>query len=636
VSRAALLVGAVVLGLLASGGGAVGASERGVARNRTAVTVASQGALPSPVPIRAEPEGVALGDPAFTPVPGARADYGRLGGTVYEIEIPEHWNHKLVLFMHGFGELAPVTRASPPHIRRYLIDQGYAWGSSSFSSTSLIPGRAADETAALWDLFARRYGRPVRTYLTGTSMGGQATNIAAERYGDRFDGGLALCGASGQTSAVGITTNFFVAAAWAAGVTQAEYDASPGVSELIHQRIQPALRDASVHRRFEDMVISLTGGPRAFDRPGFEIEEPTNWHRAELSLSAGLAENRDVRYPDPAFDRQAIRLHTNAAARQAFLAGSETTGHLEMPLLTLHTTGDEQVPINEAQLYQREVDAAGSQHRMVQRVMRDPGHCGFTDDEEAASFEALVAWVERGHRPSGTNVLTHDLRHLDRTYERLPRPGTPEGNTVPGAQDRVVFHGALTVDGQPADARYLGAIVVDRGLSTACQLTLPQVTGGRFAITVMGNAESAGCGAPGARVYLWVSTDSGQLYSRDGIAWPRTGRSVSASVNFLTQSPAGSAPPTVIFAGAALRPDGRYLLPGTRVEAYIGRTRCGVASTRRTGSFSGFILSVAGPDSVAACSLGAPVTFRVAGRLTPETAVNAARSGNAFDLTLAG
>src|SRR5262249_28052068 len=161
------------------------------------------------------------------------------------------------------------------------IDQGYAWGASSFSSTSLIPGRAADETAALWDLFARRYGRPLRTYVTGTSMGGGATNLAAERYGNRFDGGLALCGASGQTAAVGITTNFFVAAAWAAGVTQAEYDASPSILDLIQHRIQPALRDPAVHRRFEDRAIALTGGPRAFDRAGFEIEEATNWRRAE-------------------------------------------------------------------------------------------------------------------------------------------------------------------------------------------------------------------------------------------------------------------------------------------------------------------------------------------------------------------
>ena len=232
------LTGLTVVALLAAAGRAGTGGAQPVV-HLAPISVASQRSLPPPVPIRPEPDGVTLGDPTFTALPGARADFGRLGGTVYQIEIPVRWNHKLVLFMHGFGELAAITRASAPHIRHYLIDQGYAWGASSFSSTSLIPGRAADETAALWDRFARRYGRPARTYVTGTSMGGAATNLAAERYGNRFDGGLALCGASG-TAASDIATNFFVAAAWATGVSQAEYDASPSVHDLIVQRIQPA------------------------------------------------------------------------------------------------------------------------------------------------------------------------------------------------------------------------------------------------------------------------------------------------------------------------------------------------------------------------------------------------------------
>ena len=116
--------------------------------------------LPPPVQVRPEPQGVSLDDPSFEPLAGARADFGRFGGSVYQIEVPARWNGRLVLFMHGFGEFAPYAGVSPPAIRRYLIGQGFAWGASSFSSTSLIPGRAADETAAVWDLFARRYGRP--------------------------------------------------------------------------------------------------------------------------------------------------------------------------------------------------------------------------------------------------------------------------------------------------------------------------------------------------------------------------------------------------------------------------------------------------------------------------------------------
>ena len=44
-----------------------------------------------------------------------------------------------------------------------------------------------------------------------------------------------------------------------------------------------------------------------------------------------------------------------------------------MPLLTLHTTGDGQVPIEQARILQRRVDAAGRHRRLVQRVICGPG-----------------------------------------------------------------------------------------------------------------------------------------------------------------------------------------------------------------------------------------------------------------------
>src|SRR2546422_5200296 len=40
--------------------------------------------LPPPVTVRSDPDGVTLADPAFKPLPGARADFGRLGGAVYQ------------------------------------------------------------------------------------------------------------------------------------------------------------------------------------------------------------------------------------------------------------------------------------------------------------------------------------------------------------------------------------------------------------------------------------------------------------------------------------------------------------------------------------------------------------------------
>jgi pimeloyl-ACP methyl ester carboxylesterase len=596
--------------------------------------------LPPPVEVRPEPDGVTLADPAFEALPGATADFGRLGGAVYQIEVPDDWNGRLVLYMHGFEEFAPEAQVTALDFRRYLIEHGYAWGASSFSSTSLIPGRSADETAALWDYFARTYGRPTRSYLNGLSMGGAASNVAAERYADRFDGALGLCGAAGQTEALTISADVFVAGAYAAGVTQAEFDASPDVGALIRDRIRPALEDPRAREQFENIVLDLTGGPRRFGREGFRAEEETNWRRVELSISAGLALNRETYdlgplsdVPDEEFSGDVIRLPVSDDLLRGFTEGAETTGDLQMPLLTLHSTGDGQVPIEQAQIYRRRVDDAGRGDLLVQRVIRDPGHCGFTTTEQEAGFEALVAWVEDGEKPEGTDVLIDDLRELDGTFELYPRPGTPEAEAVPGFDDRVVLRGQATVDGDPFDAEFLGAMVQRNGLITPCP-GLTSVDDGRYEITVMADAEAKGCGTRDAQIILWTFVDDEQLYSTEAVRWPGNGRRTTFDASFSTAAPDGAAPPTSRFLGEVYDRRGRHLPPGTRVEAFVGDTRCGVASVWRTGSFSGYSLAVVGPDSVPECEAGATVTFRIGGKRAAETAVNETGGETSLDLTL--
>jgi pimeloyl-ACP methyl ester carboxylesterase len=562
-------------------------------------------------------------------IPDLLAEFGRLGGTVYQIEMPDDWNGKLLLYMHGFGELRPEAGVSPPAIRTYLILHGFAWGASSFSSTWLIPGRAADETAALWDHFARKYRRPERTYVTGGSMGGGASHIAAERYADRFDGALSLCGSAGQTAGVEVTADFFAAAAYIAGVTQAEFDAG-NVARLIRQRIRPALADATAHQRFESIMLDLTGGPRAFDREGFRLEEDTNWSRAQLLVSARLAPNADRVYrlgplsdvTSEEFNRAAVRLPVNDDLLRAFVAGNEMTGDLQVPLMALHTTGDWQVPLNQEQVRRRKVESAGKSNLLVQRVVRDPGHCGFTSAEWEDALKALVAWVERAEKPEGEDVLTDDLRTLGEKFTLMPRHGSPEADAVPGAADRITLRGTLTLDGVPFSAGFLGAVVHRDGLTAACQYSLAQVVAGQYELTVMADAEARGCGTPGAEILLWMSARSPILYSSGTLRWPADGTTTTFNAKFSASAPDGASTPVTEFFGEVFGRDGEHLLGGTVVEAYVGDVLCGVGSVRRVGSFAGYILAVAGPASVPGCAEGPMLTFRIDGQPASQTARN--------------
>jgi hypothetical protein len=185
---------------------------------------------------------------------------------------------------------------------------------------------------------------------------------------------------------------------------------------------------------------------------------------------------------------------------------------------------------------------------------------------------------------------------------------------------RVTFRGMLTLDGAPLRAEFLGARVSRGGLWAACQSNIPAVTDGTYAITVITENESRGCGAPGARVVLWAFVNDGFVFSETAAEWP-DGPDAMFDATFDSASPRGAAPPTTDFFGQARAVDGTAVPPGTPIEAYVGDVLCGTASTR-DGEFEGFVLLVAGPESVEGCARNADIRFLVGGTPAAETAPN--------------
>jgi hypothetical protein len=388
-------------------------------------------------------------------------------------------------------------------------------------------------------------------------------------------------------------------------------------------------------------MLALTGGERAFGREGFHQEEETNWRRGGLAVVARLVPPRHEPYqlgPDSPvssedFNRGALVLPTDEEALRTFTEGMEVTGDLQLPLLTLHTTGDGQVPIGQAQLLRRRVDEAGAADRLAQRVIEDPGHCGFTTEEQEVALADLVEWVEDGVEPDATNLAVDDLSDLDRTFELLPRAGTPGAARVPGARERVTVRGQARLDGRLLEARFLGAVVRRDGLVTPCQQTLPAVERGRYELVVLAEEEGSGCGRPGAEILLWTFVGDERLFSTEAIRWP-SASGARRDVVFSAAAPLGASLATTDYSGEIYRRDGRRVAPGTRVEARVDGTVCGVASTRRTGSFAGYVLSVVGEAAVPGCRSGARVTFRIDGDPAVETVVNGREHGGALDLTV--
>jgi hypothetical protein len=189
---------------------------------------------------------------------------------------------------------------------------------------------------------------------------------------------------------------------------------------------------------------------------------------------------------------------------------------------------------------------------------------------------------------------------------------------------RVIVAGQATLDGEPVDSRWVGAAVLDDGLVTSCQTALPPVADGRYSVSVFTETASAGCGTAGAEVVLWIYANDKILHSTNTMPWPDDENArASFDATYEAAQPNGAIPDVAQFQGGAFAADGKALPAGTLVEAYVGDTRCGVASVRVSTEFRGYILAVVGPDSVDGCTRDAPIEFRLDGEpATPTDVMN--------------
>lgn len=631
-SRSALLIF-----VLACTAGVASAACGGSDNNASAT--ATPRPIPSPVSIADQPhEGFTLGDPAFEALPSATADFGRLRGTIYQIEMPGNWNGRLVMYIHGNAQGSELG-VFPPVERDYLIENGFAWATSSFTvNGAIVSGEAADDSAALWDFFVTTYGRPSYTYVMGESMGGAAVLTSAERYPDRYDGALDYCG---DTFPADYTIDWFVVGAYAAGITQEEFDASQDIGGMV-THIRTALLDPDTRARFEDIWIALTGGPRPFDREGIHYAESRAWDIFPSNVAVRFDGNdaRDYQL-DPSggvssedFNRDAIRF--SQVNTSPYDAGNEVTGDIKIPMINMQSTGDLETVFSEAQDLTRLVDAAGRSDLVVQRAIRDPRHCGdrgFTLPERVQALNDLIAWVEHGEKPDGEDVLG-DLTGAGKTFTLAPRVGDEGADDVPGADQRVTLSGTLTLDGERLpEGAFVWAMVVKDGMIQPCSYRWPWIYSGQYEMPVAADAEALGCGAQGAKVILAYFKEGERYLSVDAFDWPAGGGVAQFDGVFSTAHPTGASNASSVddffgtgMYGIAVGPDHQTLPAGTEIEAYIGDTVCGAYAVPPLPMVfmdqGHYELQVVGPDAKPGCERNAPITFRINGTVIRETATN--------------
>ena len=122
-----------------------------------------------------------------------KTEFGELNHARFRIDVPENWNHGLVVYCHGY-ETEPVNyeKKDLPPEQAVFVAAGYALVQSGYSAGGWAVEQAVPETEALRRYFVEKYGQPREVFVTGHSMGGFLTLELVEEYPDVYAGGTAL------------------------------------------------------------------------------------------------------------------------------------------------------------------------------------------------------------------------------------------------------------------------------------------------------------------------------------------------------------------------------------------------------------------------------------------------------------
>lgn len=380
-------------------------------------------ATPAP---EAAPSAVAC--PAGVP-DGARCLRGQDSSqSHYLIVMPAQWSGVLVVHAHGGPALGPpqASRADED-ARRWAVtvQLGHAWAGSVFRQGGFAVTTAAEDTERVRRIFVQHVGPARRTVLHGQSWGAMVATRAAELYPKSWDGMLLTSGVVAGPASYDFRLDlraiyqllcgnhprpdepaYPLAIGLPAGHAMTNADLAARADACLGLRQPAAQRTPEQQRKVRTIVDVLK-------IPENSIAGHLNWGTFTLRDVVQKAGgppfgNQRVRYAgsgddaglNAALDAAGLRFAPDAAAERRFVADIDHGGRFAMPVLSTHGIGDSTVFVEGHDTLRRRMEAAGHGARLVQTFVDSAEHSYLGDAIYPPLFEALLAWMERGAKPT--------------------------------------------------------------------------------------------------------------------------------------------------------------------------------------------------------------------------------------------
>ncbi|MET0229571.1 MAG: hypothetical protein ABW186_01405 [Rhodanobacteraceae bacterium] len=365
-------------------------------------------------------------------------------GAWYHVDIPDDWQpgDALVLYQHGLDFTTPSNPPGLGPLKTVMLDEGYAIAATSYRERGWALFSAIDDNRDVLAKFEDLAGgAPGEIVPFGGSMGGLVALKLAEADGfPPVRAAYALCpaaaGARIWDAAIDVRLAFDVVCAehdagefprgsepypWAFDLDQIP----DGLGDLFDYarlfpvllpleqctgvNLPPALRNDAMQERLNRL--------QDFAHVSNEDFFVTNIAYATYVMSdlVRAPEKLDGRNPfttagvdyssDPEIQANILRIVADPDAAAELHAVSDFTGDVgEAKILSMHTSKDQLViPGNENFVS----DVVPADQRTIAIVDEDnPTHCGFSDAEGLAGWEALRAWKDGATQPTVADLQT--------------------------------------------------------------------------------------------------------------------------------------------------------------------------------------------------------------------------------------
>jgi pimeloyl-ACP methyl ester carboxylesterase len=374
-------------------------------------------------------------------------------GATFLIEVPSNWNGTLLLYSHGYvtpGSANPAQVAGDPVTEAVLLSEGFALAGSSYATTGWAIHEALPDQIAVLDTFKALVGKPNLTVAWGHSLGGIITAGLIQRFPQRFDAAMPLCGVlaggvgtwnqaldaevafktliapNSQLQLVNITDpggnlanaeNLLgaaqttpqgrarIALASALGDTPGWFvptSPEPADNDFVDQEMNQFLWSQQVDFPFIFALraeLEFRAGGNVSFNTGVDYRRQLEKSRDRdevfaLYQLAGLSLNADLE----ALNRTE-RIAADPKALQYLEQNIIFDGDIDVPVLSMHTTGDGLVIVENERAYRHIVRQEGNGRLLRQTFVHRAGHCSFTPAETVTLFGKLFDRLETGRWP---------------------------------------------------------------------------------------------------------------------------------------------------------------------------------------------------------------------------------------------